>query len=180
MSFQAKIRTLEKLYQPPPSQYLKNFLMRSLVILTNMTFKYRIIRYANIQKVYIIQRTNIFQVNSVWHLKNTHGFKKKNPFNVQDSQVDSSITEDKKFISSFRFHTVLTFEKPSFALYRKAREVTLKKMYKRELILLDLGQFFWSCHTACGISVAHPVIEPGPWQWKSLVPNHWTTGSSPY
>ena len=31
-----------------PSQYLKNFLMRSLVILTNMTFKYRIIRCANI------------------------------------------------------------------------------------------------------------------------------------
>ena len=49
--------------------------------------------------------------------------KKKNPFNVQDSQADSSITEDKKFISSFRFHNVLTFKKPSLALYGKAREL---------------------------------------------------------
>lgn len=53
--------------------------------------------------------------------------KKKNPFNVQDSQIDSSITEDKKFISDFRFHTVLTFKKPSLALYGKVRELEYPK-----------------------------------------------------
>lgn len=64
-------------------------------------------RCANIQKVYIIQKISIFQVNYVWRLKNTHG--QKNPYKVQDSQVDFNVTEDKKFISGFRFHTVTNF-----------------------------------------------------------------------
>ena len=33
----------------------------------------------------------------------------KNPYKIQDSQVDFNITEDKKFISGFRFHTVTNF-----------------------------------------------------------------------
>lgn len=33
----------------------------------------------------------------------------------------------------------------------------------------------WPCHVACGISVPQPRTEPGPWQWKPGISNHWAT-----
>ena len=39
--------------------------------------------------------------------------------------------------------------------------------------------FFWPRHTACGILVARPGIEPGPWSVKGQSPTHWTTREFP-
>ena len=41
------------------------------------------------------------------------------------------------------------------------------------LLRFFLSFFFWPCHTACGILVPGPGIEPRPWQWKS-----WVLGTS--
>ena len=34
--------------------------------------------------------------------------------------------------------------------------------------------FFWPCHTACGILVPQPGTEPEPSAVKAWSPNHWT------
>ena len=39
--------------------------------------------------------------------------------------------------------------------------------------------FFWPCHTACGILVPQPWIEPGPRQWKHRVLTTGPPGNSP-
>ena len=39
--------------------------------------------------------------------------------------------------------------------------------------------FFWLCHTACGILVLRPGIEPAPSAVKARSPNHWTARKFP-
>ena len=39
--------------------------------------------------------------------------------------------------------------------------------------------FFWPCHTACGILVPRPGIEPASSALKAWSPNHWTAREVP-
>ena len=39
--------------------------------------------------------------------------------------------------------------------------------------------FFWPCHTACGILVPRPGIEPVPPAVEARGLNHWTTREVP-
>ena len=46
--------------------------------------------------------------------------------------------------------------------------------------LFNLIYLFWAHHTACGILVPQPGIEPRPFGMKAQSPNHWTAREFPY
>ena len=57
-----------------------------------------------------------------------------------------------------------------------------KKLNSNYLIYLFIYLFilfFWPCHTACGILVPRPGIEPRPSAVKVWSPNHWTAREFP-
>lgn len=71
-------------FQYSAFQYFKTFLMRFMVIFTNVIFWHFIMKCFNMWKICISQWTNIFWMTKAWCYKLLH--KKKDPFQAQESQ----------------------------------------------------------------------------------------------